>query len=137
LVLTSKKWHDLHSKEYDTSYEGIKWVEIYDKITWEKTIRPYLPHDKFDEILDAGGGTGKWTIHIAKLGYEVTLIDNSKDMLRVADQKLTNINVRDRIRIIESDITNLMCLKKILSILFYVKVIQYPIVLIPQRELQS
>jgi len=85
LVLTSKEWHDLHAAEYDALYEGKRWVEIYDRITWDKTVKPYLPHDKRAQVLDAGGGTGKWTIPIAELGYHVTLTDISGRMLQVAE----------------------------------------------------
>lgn len=69
MVLTAREWHDLHATEYDASYEGMKWIEIYNRITWDRTIKLYLPDDRDALILDAGGGTGKWTIPIAELGY--------------------------------------------------------------------
>lgn len=107
MVLTSKEWYDLHAAEYDASYEGKKWVEIYDYITWDKTIKPYLPNNKEAEILDAGGGTGKWTISIAKLGYHVFLTDISEKMLQVAKQKLAKENLLERVGIVEADVTKM------------------------------
>lgn len=105
--MTSKEWYDLHAVEYDASYEGKKWVEIYDRITWDKTIKPYLPINGDAQILDAGGGTGKWTIPICKLGYHVTLTDISESMLKVAKQKLSKENLLERVRIVVADIVRM------------------------------
>ncbi|MFB0504369.1 MAG: class I SAM-dependent methyltransferase [Candidatus Bathyarchaeia archaeon] len=107
VVLTSKEWHDLHASDYDASYEGKKWVEIYDRITWEKTIEPYLSCSKGMTVLDAGGGTGKWTIPIARLGYHVTLADISEKMLEMAEEKLARENLLDRVSIVPADVTNM------------------------------
>jgi len=106
LVLTSKEWHDLHASDYDASYEGKKWVEIYDRITWEKMIEPYLPRSKSMSILDAGGGTGKWTIPVARLGYHVTLADISEKMLEMAKEKLARENLLDRVSVAPADVTS-------------------------------
>lgn len=38
-------------------------------------------------ILDCGGGPGRYAIHLAKLGYEVTLLDLSQANLKLARQK--------------------------------------------------
>jgi len=105
LVLTASEWYDLHATEYDSSYENMKWIEIYNCITWDRTIKPYLPDDKNALILDAGGGTGKWTIPIARLSYRVTLTDISKRMLQVAEQKLAKANLLGKVRIVVADVT--------------------------------
>ncbi|MGQ9595925.1 MAG: class I SAM-dependent methyltransferase [Thermoproteota archaeon] len=68
-----------YDKEYDIPY----FKELYDKITW-RYIEPYLPEEGI--VLDAGGGTGKWTIPIAEKGLKVILYDISKEMLNVAGQ---------------------------------------------------
>jgi len=107
LVLTAKEWHDLHAAEYDASYKDMKWIEIYDRITWDRTIKPYLPDDRGALILDAGGGTGKWTIRIAELGYSVTLTDISEGMLRVAERKLAKANLLANVKIIAADVTEM------------------------------
>jgi ubiquinone/menaquinone biosynthesis C-methylase UbiE len=107
LVLTSKEWHDLHASDYDASYEGQKWVEIYDRITWEKTIKPHLPRSKSTSILDAGGGTGKWTIPMARLGYHVTLADISEKMLEMAREKLAREDLLSRVSIVPADVTDM------------------------------
>ena len=88
LFLSAEEYYDRHATEYDASYKNKKWVEIYDRVTWEKTIQLYLPADHSAQILDAGGGTAKWTILLAEAGYDVTLIDISKNMLTLARAKL-------------------------------------------------
>jgi len=80
----------------------MKWIEIYDHITWDKTIKPYLSDDRDALILDAGGGTGKWTIPITGLGYRVTLTDISEGMLKVAKQKLAKANLLANVRIAQA-----------------------------------
>lgn len=107
MVLTVREWHDLHATEYDASYADMKWIEIYDRITWDRTIKPYLPDDRDALILDAGGGTGKWTIPIARLGYRVTLSDISERMLQIAEQKLTKANLLAKVRIVVADVTKM------------------------------
>ncbi|MBN2442339.1 MAG: methyltransferase domain-containing protein [Spirochaetales bacterium] len=42
------------------------------------------------KILDLGGGTGKYSIELAKLGYSVTLSDISQESLNVATVKIKN-----------------------------------------------
>lgn len=39
-------------------------------------------------ILDAGGGTGKWTKYFLEQGHKVTLLDISKSMLSVAEKNI-------------------------------------------------
>lgn len=36
MVLTSKEWSDKHATEYDASYEGNQFFQIYTRVTWEK-----------------------------------------------------------------------------------------------------
>jgi len=64
------------ASDYDKEYESPFFKEIYDKITW-RCIEPYLP--RAGVVLDAGGGTGKWSIPIAEKGLKVVLFDISQD----------------------------------------------------------
>lgn len=34
-----------------------------------RRLMPLLPRDRAVPILDAGGGTGKWSIRLAEMGY--------------------------------------------------------------------
>jgi ubiquinone/menaquinone biosynthesis C-methylase UbiE len=90
--------------QYDKEYENPYFLEVYDKITWHY-IKPYLP--KTGIILDAGGGTGKWSVPIAKEGLKVILCDLSKDMLKVAEQKIKQEELQDSIFLIQADISHI------------------------------
>lgn len=50
---------------------------------WQKEIEKYLPEGKL-KILDVGCGSGFFTILLAKMGYEVTGIDLTPDMVQCA-----------------------------------------------------
>jgi len=100
--------YDSVAKEYDGAYKGVRW-EIYDMITWS-CIESYLPKVTPREkalILDVGGGTGKWAARIASLGYKVVLLDISEEMLNIAKEKLSKLNLLGQIEIKHGDITDL------------------------------
>jgi ubiquinone/menaquinone biosynthesis C-methylase UbiE len=52
-----------------------------------QNLLPILRGRHVTTVLDAGGGTGKWTIALAKLGLNVTLMDISPKSLAVAREK--------------------------------------------------
>ena len=100
--------YDSVAKEYDSAYKGVRW-DIYDMITWT-CIESYLPKVTPREkalILDAGGGTGKWTARIASLGYKVILLDISEAMLNIAEEKLTKLNLLGQVELKKGDITEI------------------------------
>lgn len=100
--------YDSVAKEYDSAYKGVRW-DIYDMITW-RCIEPYLPKASPREnalILDAGGGTGKWTARIASLGYKVVLFDISEEMLNIAREKLSKLNLLGQVELRKGDITEM------------------------------
>lgn len=58
--------------------------------TWmmEKYVKPG------DRILDIGGGPGRYSIHFAKMGCEVTLVDLSEGNVALANEKAREAGVR-------------------------------------------
>lgn len=50
---------------------------------------------KIHSVLDLGCGTGSMTIELAKLGYDLTGIDLSEDMLSVADSRVRDEGIDD------------------------------------------
>ena len=59
-------------------------------------------------ILDAGGGPGRYTIELAKRGYDVVLLDLSPGSLEVARREIRNAGVGDGVvQMIESTLTDL------------------------------
>ncbi len=66
----------------------------------------YLP--KKGLILDAGGGPGRYTIELAKKGYDVVLFDLSVECLREAEKRIRNARVKNRVKnVVQGSITDM------------------------------
>jgi len=79
------KYYDLIYKDKD--YE--KEVDFIENIFWKN--RP-------KKILEVGCGTGNYTKILLKRGYEVTALDISEDMLKIAEEKCACKFVKGDIR---------------------------------------
>jgi ubiquinone/menaquinone biosynthesis C-methylase UbiE len=98
-------YYDKKSLSYDSAFD-ILYFEIYDTITW-RHLEPYVPSSPEAKVLDAGGGTGRWSIRMAKKGCKVILLDISEGMLNVAKEKIEREGLQHRITIEKGDITKL------------------------------
>jgi ubiquinone/menaquinone biosynthesis C-methylase UbiE len=99
------KAYDEKAETYDTTF-GINFFRIYDVITW-KYLEPYLPKNRDAVVLDAGGGTGRWSMPMAKTGLNVVLVDVSEGMLNVARRRVKEVGYDDKITVGRGDITKL------------------------------
>lgn len=61
-------------------------------------LEKYLP--KKGLILDAGGGPGRYTIELARRGYDVVLFDLSRECLKEAERRIRNARVKNRVKIV-------------------------------------
>jgi ubiquinone/menaquinone biosynthesis C-methylase UbiE len=68
-----EEYYDKRSPCYDSTF-GMLCFKVFDAIAW-KYIEPYVPVDPDVLVLDAGGGTGRWTIRMARKGCRVILMD--------------------------------------------------------------
>jgi len=100
-----KKYYDEKAPTYD-DYSRQLYFRVYDAVTW-KITEPYIPKNPKALVLDAAGGTGKWSIPIAKCGPKVVLTDISDGMLNVAKSKIAKENLQDRIEVKKGDIREL------------------------------
>lgn len=100
-----KKYYDNKSSTYD-DYSKQLWSKVYDAITWN-LIKPYIPSNPEAVVFDAAGGTGKWSIPIAKCGPKVILGDASEGMLNVAKDKINKEGLQQRVEVKECDIRKL------------------------------
>jgi SAM-dependent methyltransferase len=99
----SEAYHDHEAPAYDTKYDEIPFYkQVYDAVTWDN-IRRFLPPLPA-RILDAGGGTGRWTVRLAALGYDLTLVDISQGMLDVARAKVEAQGLAGQVTILRQDI---------------------------------
>jgi ubiquinone/menaquinone biosynthesis C-methylase UbiE len=96
-------YYDEKSAKYDEVFDTF-YYRIYDAITW-RYLEPYIPTDPKAAVLDAGGGTGRWAIRMAKKGCNVFLMDISKSMLNIAMEKAKKEKIQHKIIVKEGDIT--------------------------------
>ena len=67
------------------------------ELSW-KNMGPFLPRDASKcRALDVGGGTGFASMHLARMGWEVVVLDGSEQMLRIARQDAEACEVTPRI----------------------------------------
>ncbi|MBU0957698.1 MAG: class I SAM-dependent methyltransferase [Nanoarchaeota archaeon] len=98
--IAQKEWKRLvkdefHKLEFDTSLYFLK---------------KHLP--KKGLILDAGGGPGRYTIELAKQGYDVVLLDLTPANLELAKKKIKKEKVQDKVKdVVEGSITDLSSFK--------------------------
>ena len=80
---------------------------LYDKLILSMldSILSALP--PCSKILDAGGGTGKWSIYFAQRGFSVDLLDISDAMLEFAANEIESNNLRKKINVIKGSICDL------------------------------
>jgi ubiquinone/menaquinone biosynthesis C-methylase UbiE len=83
--------------------------DAYHRLEFLVTMRSldkYLPRSGL--ILDAGGGPGRYTIELAKKGYDIVLVDISSRCLEIARREIRSSNVEDRVKqVLEGSIVDL------------------------------
>lgn len=69
-------------------------------------IKKYIKKNSF--VLDAGGGPGRYTIELAKLGNEIILFDLVSEHLEIAKKKIKKMKLEKKVKgYIEGTITDL------------------------------
>ncbi len=98
-----KKYFDKKASAYDDVDTQLYWVlsDCFFKEILKREIPKYFKNKKRIKILDAGAGTGRWTLFFYELfrhKYHISghLIDLSEKMLAVAKEKIIKRNLRDR-----------------------------------------
>lgn len=95
-------------KKYDKGIMSYNFNRnLYDKLIIDllDPILDTIPHS--GKILDAGGGTGKWTVYFAKKGFHVHLIDISKSMLDFASDRINDLQLNNNVTILHGSICSL------------------------------
>lgn len=100
-------------KKYYTGYVRKEWRRLvkdsYHRLEFDTTLhflKKYLP--KKGLILDAGGGPGRYTIELAKQGYDVVLLDIAPVNLEFAKRQIKKAKLQNEVKqIIEGSIVDL------------------------------
>lgn len=90
-------YRDKKSGNYDETF-GTLCFRVYDAVTW-KYLEPYVPTGPNAWVLDAGGGPGRWAIHMAEKGCKVALIDASTGMLLVAGERIKKQGLQEKVSV--------------------------------------
>jgi SAM-dependent methyltransferase len=100
-------------KEYYTACVRKEWRRLvqdtYHHLEFETTmhfLEKYLP--KQGRILDAGGGPGRYTLELARRGYEMVLVDLTPANLEFAKRQIKRNKLQDKVnRAVEGSIVDL------------------------------
>ncbi len=100
-------------RKFYTEYGIKEWRRLvrdpYHRLEFDTTmhfLRKYLPTKGL--VLDAGGGPGRYTIELAKSGYNVVLLDLTPKQLEIARKMIRKKGAQNRVKqIVEGSIDNL------------------------------
>lgn len=101
---STEEYYNEKSSDYERGLENL-YFKVYDAITWKYT-EPYVPADPHALVLDAGGGTGRWAVQMARKGCKVVLLDIFEGMLALAQTKVNQEKLQDRVIIRKGSILN-------------------------------
>jgi ubiquinone/menaquinone biosynthesis C-methylase UbiE len=83
---------------------GGQMFDLFEK----SVVLSYLPQSpKGVKVLDAGAGSGRFTIEIAEKGFDVVSCDYSEAMLEIIRSKITALNLTKRVLLSRQDITQM------------------------------
>jgi len=90
-------------KEYYSKLGMKEWRRLvrdaYHRLEFDTTMHFFKKHSPAEGlVLDAGGGPGRYTVELAKLGYDVVLLDLTPELLRIADRQIKRVRVGDRVK---------------------------------------
>jgi ubiquinone/menaquinone biosynthesis C-methylase UbiE len=102
--LTKKVYSDKVNSEWKRLVKDpFRKLEFFTTLSF---LKEYLP--KKGLVLDAGGGPGRYTIELAKLGYNVVLFDLVAECLEFARKQIKKEKVADKVKdIVQGSITDL------------------------------
>jgi len=100
-------------KEYYTGYASEEWKRLakdaYRQLEYQTTLHfleRYLP--PVGCILDAGGGPGRYTIELARRGYQVALLDMTPVNLEIARRRIRRAGLSRQVtQVVEGNIIDL------------------------------
>src|SRR5512136_1486293 len=96
----------LYSRIVDREWNRL-FQDPFHRLEWDTTwrfLKQYLPEKGL--VLDAGGGPGRHTIELARLGYDVVLLDLVEGNLERAREETRMAGVGKRVKgVVEGTVT--------------------------------
>jgi len=97
---------DVNRQQVSSYYAEMReneWTRLirdpYHRLEFDTTMhffKKYSPRKGL--VLDAGGGPGRYTLELAKLGYSVVLLDLTPELLEMARKQIKKARVADRVK---------------------------------------
>ena len=103
------RYYDERAAEYDEFYAGGGPASIQDPEAYRKEVRriaTLLPAHIAGNHVDLACGTGFWMPYYHAKCLQITLVDQSEQMLRQCSLRAERLGIGDKIRIIRGDIFN-------------------------------
>jgi S-adenosylmethionine-dependent methyltransferase len=97
--------YDLLAEKYDETIHSNLGAEIRNRIVFH-TLDEFI-HQTPCKILDAGGGTGFYSIPLASKGHEITVLDVSEKMLEKALESASKHGVSERVKTVQGSMARL------------------------------
>ncbi len=98
------KYYDALAPYYDAKYSH---PTIHHMRTIERQLIDRYLDASIKRVLDLGCGTGLHTVQLAQYGREVVGIDISPEMIRLAQRRVEDAGLSDRVRFVVSEIDNI------------------------------
>jgi len=99
------KKYDLLAEQYDEKIHSALEAKIRNRIIFS-TLDKFINRNSC-KILDAGGGTGFYSIPLALKGHEITIIDISEKMLKKARENAQKHSVQGRVKTVQGSMDHL------------------------------
>lgn len=97
-------YYQQEAEGYDRFRFSCECNRLYDRLARE-IVYSYLKDCKY--VLDAGTGTGRFAIYLAKKGINVVGVDSSREMVAIARKKAEQAGCQQRVQFIVADIEHL------------------------------
>lgn len=101
----NEEYHDWIAKHFDVA------MGMESRIDPEvKSLARLFRDNKIEKVIDIGCGTGEHAIALAKLGFSVVGIDNSRLMFNVAKEKWDNLpkDIKEKVEFVRGDYVEIL-----------------------------
>ena len=95
---------DFYNNQVQTENQRLDNHQLEYDLTW-RYLDQYLPAQ--GSILEIGAATGRYTVELAKRGYQVTAVDLSAGLLEACQKRLAEAGLEKQVRLVMADARDL------------------------------
>jgi len=98
------KYYNIEAENYDSRRYYCNCRKFHDELS-KDTVYQFIKDKEY--ILDVGTGTGRFSTFLAYKGKTVVALDQSEEMLLVAEKKSLSLGVNNRMEFVKGDVEEL------------------------------